>query len=315
MSDAIVPVEPVLVTRALHARDEAGERRASRGRLAGVDLALGPGLHAVVGSPEDGTIALHDVVVGARAALRGSVRVAGEDPARSSRTRARIGALGEDTSLPPARTARAALRLALAARGAAEADALALVHDLGLDPLLDRRPDALAFAEERALDLALALATPSPVLVALHEPLCEVALAPMALVRDRIAALAHDGACVLVTTSSAADARALGCRASTLARGLLRPPIPATADAGEIVAYVAPPDVAEVRTLAARLGDRPEIRGVAWLAPPPGIDGRPASAARITLAGDDLAACAVALAEEASALGVTVESIRAGRPS
>jgi ABC-2 type transport system ATP-binding protein len=244
------------------------------------------------------------------------VRVGGVDPARSATTRRRIGALGEDPWLPSARTVGAAVALALAARGADLGSARAEIERLGLAPLLARRPDALGYPEARAVELALALATPEPLLVAVHEPLCDVATAAPAAVRARLAELADAGACVLVTTSSAADARALGARAVGLSRGVLRPvfaPGPGPV-AGELVAVVACEPASALRALAARLAERPEIRGVSWLDAPTTDAERPAIPARLAVAGDDVAACAVALAEDAVALGVQVRSITSTSP-
>jgi ABC-2 type transport system ATP-binding protein len=298
---------PVLVTRALHARDAAGERGASRGRLAGVDLTLGPGVHAILGSPEDGTLALHDVVTGARAPVRGLVRVGGFDPAASPFVRARIGALADDPWLPAAPTVGAALELVLRARGDRDGAARDLVARLGLLPLLGRRPHALAYPEARALELALALSTPSPLLLALHEPFAEVATGALAEVRARIAELGAAGACVLVTTSSTADARALAERVLVLGRGLVRAGVDAPGRvAGELCAFVAAADSARVRELAGALAGHPEVQSLAW------DEGGPRAGARLVVRGGDLAACAVALADAAVATGVELEAVTPG---
>lgn len=305
---------PILVLRALHAKDAAGERRRPRGRLAGIDLALGSGVHAVVGSPEDGTLALHDALTGTRAPVRGSVRVAGLDPAACASIRARIGALSEDPWLPAARSVEAAVRLAVGARATGPAEpALAFLAELGLGPLFGRRPEALGYAEARAVELAVALATTDPLLVVLHEPTCAVATGALARIRSRIAELAETGTCVVVTTSSAAEAALLAERALVLPRGLLRiGPAAVKAggtEAGELVARIAADDAPRVRELAAALSSRPEVRGVSWEDAPRTREGRALGPARLSVRGDDLEACSVVLIEAVVESGVVVDSL------
>ena len=96
------PAPARVVVERVYARDDAGPEGRSRGTLAGCSLALSAGVHAVLGTPEDGTIALLEVITGARAPLRGRALVAGHDPSRSPQIRARVGSLGLSRMSDPA---------------------------------------------------------------------------------------------------------------------------------------------------------------------------------------------------------------------
>jgi ABC-2 type transport system ATP-binding protein len=270
-------------------------------------------VHAVLGAPEDGTFALLDVLTGARAPQRGLVTVLGRDPWRAPFLRARIGVLPAEPRLPSAPTVRDAVRLAMRARGESGDGFDAIFDPLGLRPLHGRDPRSLSFAEERAVELALALSTPAPVLVALHEPLADVAVGRPALVAARLREIAAAGACVVVTTSSPADARALAERVLVLHRGLvareaiggagLTLPAPA-----ELVVWVK----SGARALAAALSSRPEVHAVAWEEPPERTAWPGASAVRVR--GPIVEACALAIAEAVAESGVDVEGIEQRAP-
>lgn len=312
------PPAPIVVLHAVSARDESAPRRRARGALHGVSVSLGAGVFAFVGAPEDGTIALFEAVSGTRAPLNGRVKVAGADPARSTRARARIGMLAPDPQLPPARTVDEAVSFALRARGQTSMSTNEVLASLGVDHLRSRDPRSLSFAETRAVDLALALSTPSPLLVVLHDPLVDVAINLLGVVRERIRQLAQDGACVVVTTSSPADARALGDRVFVLHRGLVLSESDATAPilggTPQIIAWVRPAeqsdDIAPVRLLAQRLAGSSDVSSVAW------SDGQDDSsrASELRLSGDDLDACALALVDAAAETGVIIEAIAPASP-
>ena len=97
----------------------------------------------------------------------------------------------------------------------------AVLDPLGLSRLQARDPRTLSFAEQRAVELALALSTPAPLLLALHEPLCDVALPLLDALHLRLREAAASGACVVVTTSSPADARALADHVIVLHQGVI----------------------------------------------------------------------------------------------
>ncbi|MBK9258808.1 MAG: ATP-binding cassette domain-containing protein [Polyangiaceae bacterium] len=310
--------EPFVLLHAVMARDAAAPRRRARGTLSGVSLALGSGVFAFVGGPEDGTFALFDVITGTRAPLRGRVAIAGASPARSGATRARIGMLPPEPLLPPSRTVAEAVSIAQHARGEAQARPTEVLASLGLESLAPRSPTSLSFAESRAVELAIALSTPSPLLVALHEPLADVAVNLLGVVRERIRQLAAAGTCVVITTSSPADARALGDSVIVLHRGAIAG---GTSSADVLpggtpllVAWVRPAEqhdgLAPIRLLARVLAERPEVSSVAW------NDKQDASAqaAELRLSGSDIDACALALADAATEVGAVIEAIAPASP-
>lgn len=204
--------------RGVFARDQAGLKGAARGQLAGLSLSLGPGITAVLGAPEDGTLALFDVASGKQRPARGLVRVGSGDPYRDPGLRRRIGALGLEPALPLSRDVAATVALATSAWSTPKpaADVLA---PLGLQSLAARSVASLGRGELRAVELALALATPSPALLVLLEPLTDVDGPSRADVLARVEEVAKD-APVLVISSYPGDARAFA-RVAVLHRGLV----------------------------------------------------------------------------------------------
>lgn len=310
-----VPPLPIVILQSVIARDKAGPRGRARGTLNGISFSLPTGVFAFVGAPEDGTIALVDVLSGARAPSRGHVQVVGASPERSSRLRARMGVLSPEPSLPSARSVAELVTTALAARGQT-LRAIDVLASFGLDYLASRLPQSLSFAETRAVELALALSTPSPTLVVLYEPLVDVAINLLGVVRERIQQLANEGACVVVTTSSPTDARSLSDEIFVLQRGsVIRDvSIVAAQNVPMLIAWVRPTDpsqgLAPIRRLAQALADRPEVSSVAWS----DAAGQSAQAAELRLSGSDLDAAALALADAATEVGAVVEAITPASP-
>ncbi len=301
----------MIVVRDLAGADTAGPRGAARGAVVGVSLALGQGLHAVLGTPEDGTIALGDLLAGRRAPARGSVRLEGRDPHQDPALRRRIAHLSPLPELPEARDVAASVRGALAARGMPqpEAEAGRALASLGIGPLARRRLASLTHGEARAVDAAIALSAADPWLVVAHEPFVEVTGPVEARVEARLRELAQLGACVLLVTSSPRDASRLGDDVLVLERGIVvrgaaaggaglveSPPWPgARAMRAELVAHLAPradhsaPSAA--RAVARLLADRDAAVSVTWDEPPPGVR----APSMIRVAGPDEAACAMAI--------------------
>ncbi len=199
----------------------------------------------------------------------------------------------------------------------------AILDPLGLSHLQARSPGSLAFAEQRAVELALAVSTPAPVLLALHEPLADVALPRLDVLPLRLREAAATGACVVITTSSPADARALADHVVVLHKGVIarearggaglvlgdevtlrawiEPRAPGSAgDAGD-----ATPGA---RALVAALALRPEVRAVSFREVP----GEPSV---VEVRGDHAEACALAVIESALAIaGVEIEAPDRGGP-
>ncbi len=326
-----------LVLAQVHARDGAGPNGRARGAITALTLALGPGIHTFLGAPEDGTLALFDALTGARRPLSGKVTLAGQNPFSTAYIRARIGALAPEPRLPPAPTVGAAIRLALAARGEGSHRFDAVLDPLGLSGLHARRPGSLGFAEVRAVELALALTTPAPLLIVLHEPLADVAVPQIAAIPRRLRELAAAGACVVAATSSPADARALEGRILVLHRGFLV----REANGGgaglalgeaEITAWVRDaPGEPGVRELAAALTRKPGVHRVTWddgaragsptrvhdseslAGAGPSRAGR-AGPSLVRVRGDSAEACAEALLDAAVESSVVLDAIAPTSP-
>jgi ABC-2 type transport system ATP-binding protein len=310
------PTGAVVELVRVQARDAAGREGRPRGSLAGASLALDAGVHAFLGAPEDGTLALVDVLTGARRPLRGRVAIVGKDPWRTPALRARIGALAVEPRLPDARTVREAVALATRARREQGDRFDAVAAPLGLVALADRAPRSLAFAEERAVELALALSTPSPVLLVLHEPFADVAGSSRDLLAARVAEVAASGACVVITTSSPKDARALADHVVVLRRGLVAQETKRGAALGAdptvLRAWIGASDDGEgARELCAALALRPEVLGVSFEAGEADEGG----AGIVDVRGASAEATALALVDAAVEVGVHVQAIREIAPS
>jgi ABC-2 type transport system ATP-binding protein len=295
--------------------DAAGPFGRPRGRISGVSAALDAGVHAVLGTPEDGTLALADVLSGRAPARSGRVLVAGEDPGRHASIRRRIGVLGATPDLPGGGSVAVAVGMALRARRAPE-DPGALLSPLGLARLLGRRLASLAFAEVRAVELALALATPAPLLAVLVEPLADAAIPDAALVEQRIRDLAREGACVVVLTTSPRDARALGDSVHLLDRGALLHQTAPSVEL-ELVVLIREPDrdppaeggASGVRALVAAVAGSPAVRGVAW------EDAGPRALSTLRVRAADLEAASMVILDAAAASDVVIAAISSPAPA
>ncbi|WP_437281472.1 ABC transporter ATP-binding protein [Sorangium sp. So ce375] len=321
------PGEAVVVLEGVRARDAAGEEGRARGGLSGLSVALGAGVHAVLGAPEDGTLALAEVLAGRAAPLAGRVLVAGRDPLRSAATRARIGVLAVTPELPEGASVASCMSVALRARGAPASGAAALLEPLGVAPLLARRRASLSFSEARAVELSLALAVPRPLLLCLVEPFAEVAVPSAEPVRERVRALAAAGACVVLLTSSTVDASALADRVHVLDRGVIvrtepgagerlaASPGAASPGAGQlevelhVLVHERAPDAPGARALAAALASAPAVRAGAWERGP----AEAVSTLRIRAA--DREAAALAILDAAAREDVTLIAISSPAPS
>ncbi|WP_437592722.1 ABC transporter ATP-binding protein [Sorangium sp. So ce1000] len=321
------PGAPVVVFEGVRARDSAGEEGRPRGGLSGLSMALGPGVHAVLGAPEDGTLALAEVLAGRAAPLAGRALVAGRDPFRSAATRARIGVLAAAPELPDGASVAACMSVALRARGAPASGAAALLEPLGVAPLLARRRASLSFSEARAVELALALGVPRPLLLCLVEPFADVAVPSPEPVRERLRALAAASACVVLVTSSTVDASALADRIHVLDRGVVARTEPGAGErlaaapgaappgAGRpevelhVLVHERAPDAPGARALAAALASAPAVRAGAWEQGP--VD----ASSMLRIRAADREAAALAILDAAAREDVTLIAISSPAPS
>ncbi|WP_437817940.1 ABC transporter ATP-binding protein [Sorangium sp. So ce1078] len=321
----MIPGEPIAVLEGVRARDSAGEAGRPRGSLFGAAAALGPGVHAVLGAPEDGTLALAEVLAGRAAPLAGRVLVAGRDPFRSAATRARIGVLAIAPELPDGASVASSMSVALRARGAPASGAAALLEPLGVAPLLARRSASLSFAEARAIELSLALGVPQPLLLCLVEPFADVAVPSPAPIRERLRALAAGGACVVLITSSIVDASAVADRIHVLDRGVIARTEPgdgerltgapsATAPGRSevelhVLVHERAPDAPGARALAAALARSPAVRAGAW------EQGPVEASSMLRVRAADREAAALAILDAAALEDVALIAISSPAPS
>jgi ABC-2 type transport system ATP-binding protein len=295
-----------LEVRGLVVRDEGGSGAA----VYGADLVRARGITAILGAPEDGLVALFDAITGRVAPERGTVRVAGHEPFEVPTTRARVGALRPHPDAWPRGSVVAWLELATSAWPKAPSPKEVLVG-LALDALAARSVDSLSTGELRAIELALALATPDPAVIALYEPTFEIAGVDLASLEVRLAELAQT-AVVVIFTSSARDARrhddllvlhrgVLGQRSSGLHEGLVSG-----------VAVASTIAVAEgARALAAALAAHAEVHAIdANLEP-----AVPGSVASLVVTGADPDRLALAVADAVAATGAVVLSVEHAAPT
>jgi energy-coupling factor transporter ATP-binding protein EcfA2 len=263
-----------------------------------VNLALGAGLQAIVGTPADATLDIATLVSGIIPRRAGTVTVSGRDPVRDPALRGRIGVTFDTPCLPP--TARVKDLFALLPFGApTAAEALAR---FGLGHWSDRRARSLAHRERRALELVVALSIPSPIAIVLTEPAADIADIDRDALKHALARAADGGACVAVVTASVADAIEFAPRIHVMEAGRLVRSVAANAP-GDLVpgrGVILRIEVDLPRLLAGALADDPAVAGIDW--------GK-AERSILSVRGDDLDRLALAVARAAGSSGVTVRSI------
>jgi len=283
------------------------QRALSAGSPAGgvpVTLALPPGLHAILGTPTDGTTSIAELVGGMARPRAGQVLVAGREPYREPSLRARIGVTLAPPSLPDVGTVERLLRICMETRGG---DARAMLERLGLAPLATRRITSLTPDEARAVELAIALATPNPLVLALTEPFANTAGADRGAVTEAMQHAAAAGAAVLAMTASVADAADLGGQVHLFERGVVTRTLSSLAVAelpgSEAALRVTTNDP---RALAAALTDLETVRSVTW------DEARGLSF--VTVRGPDLDRVGFAVARAAQRAGARIYAIQSITP-
>lgn len=236
---------------------------AARIMLSSASFALGPGVHALLGAPEDGVILALAVIAGRVRARRGSVRVLEQAPTGAIARRA-IAYIPRLVALPDALRVREALEVAASIREEAARDPVERLAELGIESLAPRAVRSLSHEEARAVMLAEALTSKTVRVVLVEEPF--VALDPRAAARlaERVRACARDGACIVVATASPRDAASLADDALTFRRGTLvhqgpaLDPMTAPGPNGVRIRVLA----SDARALLAQIASEPAIAGV-----------------------------------------------------
>jgi ABC-2 type transport system ATP-binding protein len=268
--------------------------------LAPIDLTLGAGVHAVVGTPADGTLAIAKLVGGFEPSASGKVLVAGRDPARDPEVRGRIGATLDVPCLPRTGRVQDLLADVDAVRGGSVAVTLAT---MGLSHWADRKLEGLSRWELRALDLAIALGTRDPCSLVLTEPGADIASFDRQAVRAALWRAGDSGACVIVVTASMSDAIEFAGAIHLFERGRVIRWVPVD-ETGALVpgrGVELRVDVDLPRLLVAALADDPGIVGIEW--------DEQRHRSLLSIRGADLDVVALALARATIASGASVRSI------
>jgi iron(III) transport system ATP-binding protein len=203
---------------------------AGRPALTGLDLAVAPGeTVALLGSSGSGKTTLLSVIAGFVAPLAGEVWLAGELASAPGRClppeRRRIGMVFQDHALWPHLSVLDTVAYPFRRGGAPKADARraarAILEQLNLGPLAERRPGQLSGGEQQRVGLARALAC-RPALYLFDEPTAHLDAGLRAMIMDEVARRrAADGAAAIYATHDAAEALAIADRVAVLHSGRL----------------------------------------------------------------------------------------------
>ncbi|MFO0547609.1 MAG: ABC transporter ATP-binding protein [Polyangiaceae bacterium] len=306
----------VVVATQVFARDALGPKGAPRGSVGGVSFTLDKGTFAILGTPEDGTLAFAAALSGQRRIDRGRLTVAGRDPAASAAARARIGYVALDPALPPARDVAGSIAIATSVTNSTKA-ALDALERLGGAALSRRTPTSLTAPEARTVELAIAVATPELSLLVVVEPFSDLAGASVAAVRGELDAVAARGAVLVVVTSSPHDASQFD-RVYVLHRGaFVRASQAPHGELGlraglELALWVD----TEARALAGALGKSAAVRSLTVdLTGADSPEKTQAAGGVLRVAGDDADALALAVADAVTATGAVLTGLTQGAPT
>lgn len=313
----VVAEHPLLQFARVSGRDAQGVDARPLGSIHNVSITFDAGVHAFVGRPSDGTVALCALAGGRRAPSIGIVTMFGREPHKSASMRRRAGVSLPRAALNGRRTVADALAFMGAARGAELSHCL---DAFGAAPLASRTLRSLDADEARAVELAALLSLPELVVLAAYEPLAIGAL-DQGVVRARLAALGARGACVIVATAAPEALGALPRHVYLLEKGRLwgrdeevgwtvRPIDPAhpPSTRGQPESMSLWLRETDARRLASALSERGEVEAVRWVMHPGGL-------AEVVAAGVDLERLALCIAETVTQLQVDVSAMSAAETS
>jgi ABC-2 type transport system ATP-binding protein len=167
----------------------------------GLSLALEPGQIALMLGPNGaGKSTTLSALAGAIVPTAGTIRIAGQDAARAPRSaRAKVGFADQPPALYEYFTVAEHVGFVAEARGAARADAVAVLEQLGLARIMDRPCRELSFGMRQRVGLAAALVGPVE-LVLLDETLNGLDPHAIRSARATLRAAADRGAAILMST-------------------------------------------------------------------------------------------------------------------
>ncbi len=310
----VVARHPLLQLARVSGRDAEGPDGRPLGALDNVSVTLEAGVHAFVGRPADGTAALCALIAGRRATSVGVITVLGREPRQSAATRRRMGVVLAKPFLPGG--ARATVADALASMGRLRGlDLSGCLGPVGAESLRGRRLASLDAGEARAVELAALLACPRLAVLVLFEPLGLGALRED-VVRERLAAHAADGACVVLATATPQALGSLPDHVFLLEAGRLwgrdqevgwasAPIDPKLSDAGvraPLSSLVLWLREADARKLVAHLSARDEVVAVTWKLHDNDL-------AEVSISSHELEALALAVADEVDRSAVDIVAL------
>jgi iron(III) transport system ATP-binding protein len=201
-----------------------------RPALAGLELRVAPGeTVALLGESGSGKTTLLNAIAGFVSPLSGEIWLSGQLASGRGRLvppeRRRIGMVFQDHALWPHLSVLDTVAYPLRRTGAGRADARraarAILDQMGLGPLAERRPGQLSGGEQQRVGLARALAC-APALYLFDEPTAHLDASLRAQILDEVARRrAADGAAAIYATHDAAEALAIADRVAVLHSGRL----------------------------------------------------------------------------------------------
>jgi len=274
--------------------------RAWHGPLTAASARLTGGTYVALGRAQDGAAALIELSAGIVRPSSGQVFLDGKAPFADPETRRRIGALGAEERLPPAKTVALALGSLLRAREDTRS-AGEILDQFGLSWLLSRRPSSLILRETRAVALALALSQREPLLLALFEPLSLDGIIQEGSLRESVARCSGAGAVVLTTASRLEDAATIEGTLSVLERGTWLGASAARAPTETVALRVRSADATR---LARALAAKDEISAL-----------EAASPRELIVHGNDPERVAAHVLTSAKEAAITIEALRIDAPT
>ena len=294
MTGFVVPPVPLVTLHGARPRNMGGA-------TASLDFILGAGLHAIVGTPDDGTLAIAGQVSGLEPRSAGDVSVRGGDPWRDPAVRRSIGATFLKSHLPTMGRVGALLAQIDGLRGGDHASRG--LARLGLAQWHDRKLVTMSPRELRALELVVAVSTPAPAALVLTEPGADIAPLDWQGLRESLLEARAAGACVIVVTASMSDAVELTETLHLFERGRIVRWVPAD-QMGALVpgrGIELRVEVDYPRLIVAPLTDDPDVTGIGW-----DQEGRKSV---LSVRGEDVDCVALAVARAALATGTNVRAI------
>lgn len=191
--------------------------------LDGVGLTLRGGeTMALLGPNGAGKTSLLRLAAGRRAPERGTVRVAGDDPATSRTARRLIGFVPQEIALYPRLSVLENVDVFAQLAGLGRADRRAAVPEVlrrtAIEDVAQRVVGTLSGGYQRRVNIAASLVT-RPRLVLLDEPTQGVDLAARAAIHALLDRLRAEGAAILLSTHDFSEAERVADRVAVLSAG------------------------------------------------------------------------------------------------